>query len=167
MSHAPSTLGSMTTSSLSPTAATISMTSSSAHGELSALIRVHSPVVPKSLAFGHLDEAAPRRLLGIGGNGVLEIAEHHVDLADQVRHLLAYLGDVRRHEMDHALQPHRQFAQRRRRADRQRLEELTRKLHREFSVGSDGFRRAGTFPAAGKTDARRDDRPEIGQMRSA
>ena len=83
------------------------------------------------IGLGHLDEAAPRRLLGVGGNGVLEVAEHDVHLADQVRHLLAYLGDVGRHEMDHALEPHRQFAQRRRRADRQRLEELTRQLHRD------------------------------------
>ena len=50
MSQGPSTLGSMTTSSLSPTAPTISITSSSAQGELSALMRVHSPVAPKSIA---------------------------------------------------------------------------------------------------------------------
>src|SRR6266700_5050056 len=41
----------MTTSSFSPTAPTISTTSSSIQGELSALMRVHRPVVPKSLAF--------------------------------------------------------------------------------------------------------------------
>ena len=51
MSHGPSTLGSMTTSSLAPTAGTISSTSSSAHGELSALMRVHSPVSPQSWAW--------------------------------------------------------------------------------------------------------------------
>src|SRR5262245_50030188 len=51
MSHGPSTFGSMITSSLSPTAATISVTSSSAQGELSALIRVHNPVAPKSQEF--------------------------------------------------------------------------------------------------------------------
>ncbi len=50
MSHAPSTLGSIITSSLLPTAAEISVTSSSAHGELSALMRVHKPVAPKSCA---------------------------------------------------------------------------------------------------------------------
>src|SRR5262252_7258473 len=48
MSHAPSTFGSMITSIFSPAAATISVTSSSAHGELSALMRVHNPVAPKS-----------------------------------------------------------------------------------------------------------------------
>lgn len=51
MSQGPSTLGSMITSSLSPTAPTISITSSSAQGELSALMRVHSPVDPKSTLF--------------------------------------------------------------------------------------------------------------------
>ena len=50
MSHGPSTLGSMITSSLLPAAATISVMSSSAQGELSALMRVHSPVEPKSVA---------------------------------------------------------------------------------------------------------------------
>jgi len=48
---APSTLGSMMTSSLPRMAATISITSSSAQGELSALMRVHNPVAPKSFAF--------------------------------------------------------------------------------------------------------------------
>ena len=85
MSHAPSTLGSMTTSSLLPTAATISVMSSSAQGELSALIRVHSPVAPKSTALRHGDEARARRLLGVGRDRVLEIAEHHVDLPHQLR----------------------------------------------------------------------------------
>src|SRR5580658_5212268 len=65
----------------------------------------------------HLDEAAPRRLLGVGRNGVLQIAEHDVDLADEVRNLGAQLLQVRRDEMDHALEPHRQLAQRRRRPD--------------------------------------------------
>ena len=50
MSHGPSTFGSIITSSLLPTAETIWVMSSSAQGELSALMRVHSPVAPKSLA---------------------------------------------------------------------------------------------------------------------
>ena len=49
---------------------------------------------------------------------------------DELRHLCAQLLDMRRHEMDHALEPDRQFAQGGRRADRKRLEELARKLHR-------------------------------------
>jgi hypothetical protein len=36
---------------------------------------------------------------------------------------------MRRHEVDHALQPDRQFAQRRRRSDRKRLEKVARQLH--------------------------------------
>ncbi len=123
MSQAPSTFGSMMTSSLPPTAATISQMSSSTHGELSALMRVHNPVAPKSHASRHGDEAGARRLLGVGRNGVFQIAEHHVDLLDKFRHLGAHLLDMRRHEMDHPLEPQRQFAQRRRRADRKRLEE--------------------------------------------
>ena len=77
----PSTFGSMMTSSLLPTAPTISVMSSSAQGELSALMRVHSPVAPKSIAFAICDEAFARGLLGVDRNGVLEIAEHDVDLA--------------------------------------------------------------------------------------
>ena len=130
MSQGPSTLGSMMTSSLLPTAATISVTSSSAHGELSALMRVHSPVGAEVDRLGHLDEALARRFLGVDRNGVLEIAEHHVDLAHELGHLGAQLLDMRRHEMDHALQPHRQLAQRRWRADGQRLKELAREFHR-------------------------------------
>ena len=129
MSQAPSTLGSMMTSSLLPIAATISVMSSSAQGELSALMRVHRPVAPKSVALAMAMKPCARRLLGVGRNGVLEIAEHHVDLPDQLRHLGGDLLDVRRHEMDHALEPDRQLAQRRRRADRQRLKELARQLH--------------------------------------
>ena len=78
---------------------------------------------------GHGDEALARGLLGVGGNGVLEIAEHHVDLPDELRNLGGDLFHMRRHEMDHALEPHRQFAQRRGRADRKRLKERTRQLH--------------------------------------
>ncbi len=89
------------------------------------------PGAAEVVRLGHGDEALPRRRLGIDGDGVLEIAEHDVDLADQLRHLLAYLLDMRRHEMDHPLQPDRQVAQRRRRADRERFEELPWKLHRK------------------------------------
>ncbi len=66
---------------------------------------------------GHGDEAFARGLLGVGRDRVLEIAEHHVDLAHQLRHLGGDLLDVRRHEMDHALKLDRQLAQGRRRAD--------------------------------------------------
>ena len=92
-------------------------------------MRVHNPVSPKSQAFRHGDEARARRLLGVGRNGVFEIAEHDVDLGDQLRHFGAHLLDMRRHEMNHALEPQRQFAQRRRRADRQRFEKIARQFH--------------------------------------
>ena len=36
---------------------------------------------------GHGDEAAARGLLGVGRDRVLEVAEHDVDLAQQLRHL--------------------------------------------------------------------------------
>jgi hypothetical protein len=70
----------MMTSSLRPTAATISVMSSSAHGEASALMRVHSPVAPNSL-----DRASvmkPARAASLASAGIaLEIAEDHVDIA--------------------------------------------------------------------------------------
>ena len=119
----------MTTSSLLPIAATISVTSSSAQGELSALMRVHRPVAPKSVAFAMAMKPRARGLLGVGRDGVLEIAEHDIDLPGELRHLGAHLLDMRRHEMDHALEPDRQLAQRRGRADRERLIELARQLH--------------------------------------
>ena len=79
-------------------------------------------------ALCHLDEALARGFLGLDRNGVLEIAQHHVDLARELRHLGAQLVEVRRHEMDHALEPHRQIAHGRGRADGERGEELARQL---------------------------------------
>ena len=43
--------------------------------------------------------------------------------------MAAHLLEMRRHEMDHPLEPDRQLAQRLRRADRERLEEPAGKLH--------------------------------------
>jgi len=81
-------LGSIITSSLPPIAATISVTSSSAHGEFSALIR--GPQAgsaelggPSPMAMKPLPRAPPWRRR----NGGLPIAEHDVDLADQLGHL--------------------------------------------------------------------------------
>ena len=72
----------------------------------------------------------PRRAvdLGVGRDRVLEVAEEHVDLRDQLRDLGADLLDVRRHEMDHPLEPHRQLAVGLRRAGGERLEETAREL---------------------------------------
>jgi hypothetical protein len=86
----------------------------------------------------HLDETRARRRLGVDRDRVFKIAEHHVDLPDEVRHLRAHLLDVRRHEMDHALEPHRQFAQRVRRADCEWGVEGAGVLH-----GGGSFHRAG------------------------
>src|SRR5215210_4450093 len=50
MSQAPSTLGTMTTSSRSPISPTTCVMSSSTHGDSSALTRVHSAVWPRSMS---------------------------------------------------------------------------------------------------------------------
>ena len=84
---------------------------------------------------GHLDEALASGFLGIGGNRVLQIAENHVHLLGDIRHLGAHLLQVRRHEMDHALKPHRQLAIWCGRADGERLEELARQLHESPPCG--------------------------------
>src|SRR5262245_63070322 len=57
----------MTTSSFTPTAATISTTSSSIHGELRALIRVHRPVEPKSFPFAMAMKPARAACLASAG----------------------------------------------------------------------------------------------------
>ena len=98
----------MMTSSLLPTAATISRDVVEHPGLLRQLMRVHRPVEPKSVVARHGDEAGARGLLLVGRDRVLEVAEHDVDLSGDVLDLGADLLVVRRHEMDHALEPHRQ-----------------------------------------------------------
>jgi len=71
-------------------------------------------------------------VLGFDGNGVFQVAKHDVYLPHKFRYLGAYLLVVRRHEVNHALETHRQFEQRRRRADGERSKELTRQFHRTF-----------------------------------
>ena len=78
----------------------------------------------------HSDESVTRRLLGIDRNSVFEVAQHDVNLPNQLRHFRPHLFDVRRNEMNHALEPHGQFAERRRSADGERGIKLARKLHR-------------------------------------
>ena len=68
MSHGPSTFGSITTSSLSPTSPTTSRRSSSIQGLLRALIRVHKPVAPKSLALARAMK--PRRASILASAGI-------------------------------------------------------------------------------------------------
>jgi len=67
--------------------------------------------VPELVLAGHLDEACARSLFGVGGDRILEVAKHDVDLCDQLRNFGAQLFDVRRHEMNHALQSDWQLAQ--------------------------------------------------------
>ena len=129
MSHGPSTLGSMMTSSLCPDGADDLDHVVERPGRIERVDARPQAGRAEVVRLRHLDEARARRLLGVGRDRILEIAEHHVDLSDQLRHLRAQLLDLRRHEMDHALELDRQLAQRRRRADRERLEEIARELH--------------------------------------
>ena len=71
-------------------------------------MRVHRPVAPKSVSRAMAMKPLARRLLLVGGDGVLEVAQHDVDLSGDVLDLGADLLVVRRHEVDHALEPHRQ-----------------------------------------------------------
>src|SRR4029077_10103902 len=74
----------------------------------------------------HGDEARARRFFSISWDRIFQIAENDVDLADELRHTRPHFLDMRRHEVDHALEPDRQLAQRRRRSDRKRLEKIWR-----------------------------------------
>ena len=130
MSQAPSTFGSMMTSSLWPMAATISVNIVEHPRRIERVDARPQSGLAKIATLGHGDEAVARCRFGVGRNGVLEIAEHHIDLMHQLGHPRAHFLDMRRHEMDHALEPQRQFAQRRRRPDRERLEEIARQFHR-------------------------------------
>ena len=94
------------------------------------MTRVHNPTEPNSDALAISMKPLPGGVLGIGRDRVLEISENDVDLVDELRDLGPHLFDVRRHEMDHALEPDRQLAHRSRRTDRQRLEKIAWKLHR-------------------------------------
>ncbi len=78
---------------------------------------------------GHLDEAGASGFLGVGRDCVLEIAEHDVDLFDEIRHFGAEFFEMRRHEMNHPLDLGGRFAQRRRGADGERTVELIGKFH--------------------------------------
>ena len=91
-------------------------------------MRVHKSGRAVIHALRHLDEALARGFLGLDRNGVLEIAQHHVHLARQFRHLGAQFVEVRRHEMDHALEADRQVAHGRGRADGEGGEKLARQL---------------------------------------
>ena len=135
MSHGPSTLGSITTSSLSPTSPTISMRSSSTQGLFSALTRVHRPGRAEIVRLGERDEAAPRRdLRRRPGSRPRDCRGSTSTCGISSGDLGADLLEVRRHEMDHPLEPHRQLAPGLRRADGERLEEAAREFHGGLGV---------------------------------
>ena len=117
MSQGPSTLGSMMTSSLAPAAGTISRMSSSAQGELSALMRVHSPVWPKSCAFAMAMKPRRAAFLASAGMASSRLPSTTSTWRDQLAQTGADLLVVRRHEVDHALEPHRELPVGLRRAD--------------------------------------------------
>src|SRR5262249_35251248 len=119
----------MTTSSLSPTAPRISITSAGIPGGVGAFSRTPKALGPESYPLSNPIKPARADGFGIGRNGVLQITEHHVDLRNQLRNLGAHLFDVWRYEMNHALELDRKLSQRRRRADRKRPEKIARKLH--------------------------------------
>ena len=148
MSHGPSTFGSMMTSSLLPAAATISLTSSSIQGEFRQLMRVQRPVVPKSFSRAMAMKPGARRFLLVRGDGVLEIAEHDVDLSRDVLDLGADFLVVRRYEVDHALEPYRQRAIGLGSADGERGIKLGRRAAAGHRVGL-LLRRGALYWAAG------------------
>ncbi len=74
----------------------------------------------------HLDKPFARGLLGVGGDGVFQIAEDDVHGRDHVADFRPHFFQMRRDEMDHALHPHRQLAIRLRGADGERLEKIAR-----------------------------------------
>ena len=76
---APSTLGTMTTSSLSPISVTSWVRSSSTQGDSSALTRVHSCGLAEVDLAADLDQALARGLLAVDRDGVLEVAQQDVD----------------------------------------------------------------------------------------
>src|SRR3954453_1825693 len=83
MSHAPSTFGTITTSRRSPTSVTNVTRSSSTHGDSREFTSVHKGVPPRAVSrAARTRPAAPHpphpRLLAIGRDRVLEVAQHDV-----------------------------------------------------------------------------------------
>ena len=103
----------------------------------------------------HGDEALARRRLRFDRDRVLEVAEHDVDLRGQRADLGAQLVDVRRHEMDHALDARGRLAQRSRRADRQRFVKLTRNSHRRIAASRVDAESIGPIGGSGNFGDRR------------
>ena len=83
MSQGPSTLGSMIDIELGAGGRHDLQDVVERPGRVERVDARPQPGLAEVVGPGHLDEAAPRRRLGVGGDGVLEVAEHDVDLADQ------------------------------------------------------------------------------------
>ncbi len=88
------------------------------------------------VCLAQFDEPGPRRLLGIGRNGILQVAQHHIDVLDQIGHLGPHFLDMRRHKMDHPLKSHRQFRQRFRCANGKWLVKARGQFHAEGPLWS-------------------------------
>ena len=93
------------------------------------MTRTHNPVAPKSVAFAIAIIPSRAAVFDFDRNRILQIAEHDVDLPSEFARLGPQLFNVRRHEMNHALEPGRQFEQRTRRADGERVEDFARGFH--------------------------------------
>ena len=129
MSQAPSTLGTITTSSWSPISVTSVVRSSSTQGLSSELTRVQSAVWPKSDSLAALIRPGARGLLAVDRDRVLEVAEQDVGLLGDAGRLFDHLlvGEVE--EVDHPRGLDRDLAQRLGGADRLRLEEVSGVSH--------------------------------------
>ena len=124
----------MITSSLSPIWVTSSVRSSSTQGLSRLFTRVHSAVSPRSAVARDVDQALARRLLAIDRHGVLEVAEQDVGLARDVGRLGGHLLVREVEEMDHPRGLEGDLAERLRRVDRERLEEVTWVSHRPLNL---------------------------------
>ena len=93
-------------------------------------MRVHNPVVPKSVARAIAMKPSRAASLASAGMASSRLPSTTSTSRASCGTFCPQLLDMRRQEMDHALEPDRQFAQGGGRADGKRLEELARKLHR-------------------------------------
>ena len=74
-------------------------------------MRVHRPVEPKSVAFAISMKPLRAASLASAGMASSRLPSTTSTCLDELGHLGAQLLEMRRHEMDHALDPHRQLAQ--------------------------------------------------------
>ena len=134
MSQAPSTFGTMITSSLSPIWVTSSVRSSSTHGLSRLFTRVQSAVSPRSAVRATSIRPCARGLLAIHRHGVLEVAEQDVGLPRDVGRLGGHLLVREVEEMDHPRGLEGDLAERLGGVDRERLEEVTWVSHRPVNL---------------------------------